>query len=653
MSIQQFYKNNKSNQPTHIYYNMNILNNDSAFPANPVRFQYKETRSNDFLQSPQDYFMSIVRFNLQTPTLPVFIPQINLNPDTNIGSIYPISAMVTSTADTYIVTLNGIYDVPIGAILLNVYSCPSLYKDIASPDTSGFQGQYSRVIASTVGSWNNTVCTKLSLFNSGGIVGTPANYPLNTPIVGFTQTLQYARFSIGKFGYLQSTNILSITINPPSFITVLGQVWRVGDTVYIQNSGIYNGAYIVTQVLGLELSVKASNLMDKGVPTVLNVNEGQTLSSIGDYYNVTPYIVTMTYTVPTLGGFNGGTYTYKVSVPITYKPDDLTTNLPIWNPALPQALTLETLTSSYYYIFSYQRWMSMVNLALNNCFYILQGNLTNGVSNFSSTVLVPANKYLPTTALSLTIPSPPTNASLINPPSMSWDIPSAKAILTADNYGFNTTERPGAQSSVIPYIPLYFNDPLSTLMDSFPYQFQGVIASDPLFAQLIFDFNSNAGAYIVQPFSPTGTPITTASYLAIQITQDHQTASLMNPIQSIVFTSTLLPVCMEQVGAPLILNGTSTNATVIGSTANIFPVITDFQVPFSALNTYVPDISYEPSGEYRLCDLYGTSPAKQIDIEVFWKDSYGLLHPFYIGSGCQASMKIMFRSKDYNNKELS
>ena len=89
-----------------------------------------------------------------------------------------------------------------------------------------------------------------------------------------------------------------------------------------------------------------------------------------------------------------------------------------------------------------------------------------------------------------------------------------------------------------------------------------------------------------------------------------------------------------------------------GSSANVFPIISDFAVPFAPGNTYVPDITYQPSGEYRLIDLYGESPQKQIDISVYWRDQYGLLHPFLVGSGCTGSLKIMFRSKQYNNISL-
>jgi hypothetical protein len=91
----------------------------------------------------------------------------------------------------------------------------------------------------------------------------------------------------------------------------------------------------------------------------------------------------------------------------------------------------------------------------------------------------------------------------------------------------------------------------------------------------------------------------------------------------------------------------------IGSSANIFPVVTDFVVPFTAVNTYVPDITYVPSGEYRLVDLYGTNPCNQIDIQIYWKDQTGLLHPFLLGSGCAGSLKVMFRKKSFSNLTIS
>jgi hypothetical protein len=242
---------------------------------------------------------------------------------------------------------------------------------------------------------------------------------------------------------------------------------------------------------------------------------------------------------------------------------------------------------------------------------------------------------------------------------MSWNQQDLTAIMTGDNqsFGFGTNTVNTVNRSVL----MFFNQPLSTLFDSFPYLYPGtfpitpassitVTPDSPYWSQFIFDTSAGAGLYVVSDYSTSG--IITPRYTAIQVYQDHQTASLMNPVQSIVFTSTLLPVVMENVGTPLILGGTNTSLVTLGSTANIFPVVTDFVVPFSATNGYVPDITYTPTSEYRLVDLYGESPCNQVDIQVFWKNQYGLLTPFTLGSGASGSLKVMFRRKDYNDVNI-
>ena len=65
--------------PYHIYYDTSITNNDIT-GNHPLRLNFSETRSGgSLISNPSDYFFSIVRFEVQTPNLPVFIPQIMLN----------------------------------------------------------------------------------------------------------------------------------------------------------------------------------------------------------------------------------------------------------------------------------------------------------------------------------------------------------------------------------------------------------------------------------------------------------------------------------------------------------------------------------------------------------------------------------------------
>lgn len=652
MSVQRFNKAHAASQPTHSYFSLNLINNDSSYPAQPVQFSLKDTRSNDFLKCPQDYYMSIVRFNLQTPTLPVFIPQIDLNPNTNQGGTYPVASMGTqlnTTAPTgFTVRLYNQVPFPVGAVVYLGYNANTRTAAPAG-DASATALQYFRVSAvSTVAS--SGLVTVLTLVNAGGLTaGVPNNYPANASFLrGATQVVSFASLPVSTLSYDPASNNLTLGCAGATIgsFTSLADFYNVGDTVYIQNSGKYNGAYTAFAVAANTIVFKATSLAsfftfnpatstytNNGLPAYAG---GGNFLSIGDYANVTPYTLTLSYT-PTTNSSPLTTYTVTQSV--IYQPNDQTQTAPRWNPAMAQALSLTDITSEYYYTYSYNAWIALINQTLTNAFWSLQGFMTNG---FTAAGNLPAGLVA-----NQTLPASGSTVNNFQPPSMSWDSGALKAIITADNVTF------GQSASNGNVVFMYANSPLSTLFDGFPYLYLNVLVTSPLYSQFIFNTSAGAGIFIQTTYTSAGVPAANGVYTCVQIYQDHQTASLMNPVQAIVFSSTLLPVVMENVGTPLILNGTSTNLITTGSSANVFPIITDFVVPFSAGNTYVPDITYVPSGEYRLVDLYGESPAKQIDISVYWRDQYGLLHPFLVGSGCSGSLKIMFRSKAYNNIDIA
>ena len=68
-----------SQQPYHIYLDLDVLNNSVASGAQPQQLVFEETRNTPFLDGDaSEYFCSIVRFSIQTgSSLPVFIPRIN------------------------------------------------------------------------------------------------------------------------------------------------------------------------------------------------------------------------------------------------------------------------------------------------------------------------------------------------------------------------------------------------------------------------------------------------------------------------------------------------------------------------------------------------------------------------------------------------
>lgn len=636
MSVQRFNKTHSASQPVHSYFSLNLINNDSSYPAQPVQFSLKDTRSNDFLKSPQDYYMSIVRFNLQSPTLPLFIPQIDLNPNTNRGGTYPVYAMGTQLNTTapagFTVRLFNQVPFPVGAVVYLGYNANTA-SVVPAGDPSATALQYFRVIA--VNNYTAAgLVTTLTLANaSGTTTGVPNNYPANVNFLrGATQSVRFASLPISTLAFAPATNILTLGFAAPSIGTLaaLTNVYQAGDTVYIQNSGQYNGIYKALTVAAASITLSAFNLAAPfAAGTLPAYVAGGNFLSVGDYANVTPYTVSLRYT-PTANSVPA--VTYEVTQQIIYQPQDQTQVAPNWNPGATRSLSLGEITSEYYYVYGYVTWVDLVNQALKNAFWTLQGLMTNGYT----AALSPAG-LLPNQAL-------PMSGSTVNtyqPPSMSFDTTQLKAVITADNNAFGQSAANGN------IIFLSFNGALSTLFDSFPYIYPNVGPESPFYSQLVFNTSVGAGIFLVVAYTSAGVPVVNGTYSAIQIFQDHQTASLMNPVQAIVFSSTLLPVVMENIATPAILGGTNTTLIQSGTSANIFPIITDFVVPFSAGNTYTPDITYVPTGEYRLVDLYGESPCKQLDITVYWRDQYGLLHPFLVGSGCSGSIKLLFRAKSF------
>jgi hypothetical protein len=131
--------------------------------------------------------------------------------------------------------------------------------------------------------------------------------------------------------------------------------------------------------------------------------------------------------------------------------------------------------------------------------------------------------------------------------------------------------------------------------------------------------------------------------------QEGSSSALMNPIESIVFTTTL-PIVTENIGIPIVYNSTTT--TNSGGNPNSSPILSDFQVPFSALNNYRPTIEYSPTSEYRLVDMFGSGALNNIQLNVYWKDKFANLRPIMLSAGCGASVKLMFRRKDYFSAKL-
>ena len=60
-----------------LYYDVTVANLDSKDNRRPTRTVFNQTRSTPFISDPSKYYLSILRWTLDSYTLPIFIPQMS------------------------------------------------------------------------------------------------------------------------------------------------------------------------------------------------------------------------------------------------------------------------------------------------------------------------------------------------------------------------------------------------------------------------------------------------------------------------------------------------------------------------------------------------------------------------------------------------
>jgi len=192
------------------------------------------------------------------------------------------------------------------------------------------------------------------------------------------------------------------------------------------------------------------------------------------------------------------------------------------------------------------------------------------------------------------------------------------------------------------YIEIFFDNGLYTYLSSFQYDNFGNGIVSPPFARF------RLRVYGSPTFAPQNTfSVTDAlgTYNTLVCFQDFVALQAWNPVSGIIFKSQILPIKPSLTGVPLILGASSSQQQL--ATSNVVLNLTDLVVLNNDGKQYKPGILYTPTAEYRLIDLFGTTPLYTIDIEVEWVDSFGNSYPLVLAPGASASMKILFRKKDF------
>ena len=162
--------------------------------------------------------------------------------------------------------------------------------------------------------------------------------------------------------------------------------------------------------------------------------------------------------------------------------------------------------------------------------------------------------------------------------------------------------------------------------------------------QLLFVRNPSGINYVPVYTNLTTVPLVSA-YNGVVSSCEYSPVAYWNPIDSIVFKVSNLYITPELISANTVYG---TEGGKNPSNADQYYILADYAASFLGDDTYQPNIMYEPLAEYILSDLTGRGEIRQLQITTSWKDKNGILHVMNLESGGTASLKIMFRRKDFN-----
>jgi hypothetical protein len=195
----------------------------------------------------------------------------------------------------------------------------------------------------------------------------------------------------------------------------------------------------------------------------------------------------------------------------------------------------------------------------------------------------------------------------------------------------------------VPDTKIYLNEQLYNLFSGFTYKYQ--ILNDLELYELVPSVVYRGGSIVyynyyanLVSFGTIPPTVDSTNNYAIT-TQSYKSTQLWNPAVSLVFTSKTLGVVSDDISQPYIY-GINPNKDT--NNANVSNSIFEYLLSRRADPTIV-----DTDFDYLFKDLLSNEPQKDLVIEIFWKDDFGNLHPFYIESGSNCNIKLLFRKDNF------
>lgn len=395
--------------------------------------------------------------------------------------------------------------------------------------------------------------------------------------------------------------------------------------------------------------------------------------------NLTTYSIDYEYTVYYVHPTTSANESHKFIARrfVNYQPETVNAPLPnVPNAVMPDGSYLgQDLRGRYYFVYTYQHWMNLVNNALQGAWDDAE---PSAINTYHPTLSISAQWTAYWTSIGGNSGNKP--ALQGKPVFMTYNENNGLFSLWGSSYCCGNTNNYTNSSSTPPLfvaplptnawsnnqgtpvyatnttqgtelMNLFFNTDMFGLFSNFNNFYIGDEVSGRT-NQILFQNRGNnleQLSSVVFPFTTAPGDVATiaqSSYYLVMEQEYNSTSTLWSPISSIVFSSTMIPIFPEQTGTPLTY-GEGNNNVPTESTSNFTPIITDISVPMTRADDYRGFLSYTPTGEYRLSSFTGSrTELRNIDIQVFWKNRINnILYPITMFNLSSVSIKMMFRKK--------
>jgi hypothetical protein len=375
--------------------------------------------------------------------------------------------------------------------------------------------------------------------------------------------------------------------------------------------------------------------------------------------NLTEYALAISFT-QTWQFNNGSTRTFTIQpleTPILYDPE---TESPVLAPIPKPPLIKQDLSSRYYWVYSYQHWVDLINKSIYNpddpfnvnsaMYKVWLAFQTAWNAN------APPGNVFPYADVKAMIADPQGFA----PPFLKYEATSRLFTWYADERAFGTrltaVVAPAPNTigaTTAPVARLFLNSNLYGLLGNFDCHIWNYGIDNPLlegyYAEILFPNELYTNIYDLSNNAPPYVPASDKHIYWVNTQDYNSTSNLWSPIASIVFTSTLLPLKTEATGEPIRF-GEGNLGYSSGTAQSAFqPIITDIGIDLQAggAESYRQFIYYTPTAEYRMSAFEKSKQEiRNIDIQVWWKSRLdNQLYPVQMYNLSSVSLKIMFRKR--------